>query len=51
MLRPLILDGRDLLNGDEMLAMEFEYQGVGIPIPEAGKTKVNSVSSGNCAPA
>ena len=29
MVRPLILDGRNLLNGEEMVAMGFEYQGVG----------------------
>ncbi len=29
MLRPLILDGRNLLKGAEMVAMGFEYQGVG----------------------
>ncbi len=35
MLRPLILDGRNLLNGDEMAALGFEYQGVGKPMEEA----------------
>ena len=51
MQRPLILDGRNLLNGDDMLAMGFEYQGVGIPVPEAGGTKTRSLGSGNFAPA
>ena len=51
MLRPLILDGRNLLNGDQMQALGFEYQGVGIPIPEVGGTKTRSVSSGTFAPA
>jgi UDPglucose 6-dehydrogenase len=36
--RPLILDGRNLLNSDEMRAMGFEYQGVGTPITEARGT-------------
>src|SRR5208337_4242723 len=35
MLRPLILDGRNLLNGDEMAALGFEYQGVGKPTDKA----------------
>ncbi|HME58190.1 MAG TPA: UDP binding domain-containing protein, partial [Terracidiphilus sp.] len=35
MLRPLILDGRNLLNGEEMVAMGFEYQGVGKAVNEA----------------
>lgn len=39
MQRPLILDGCNLLNSDEMLAMGFEYQGVGIRIAEALGTK------------
>jgi UDPglucose 6-dehydrogenase len=34
MLRPLILDGRNLLKGEEMVAMGFEYQGVGKAISE-----------------
>ena len=42
MQRPLILDGRNLLNSDEMLAMGFEYQGVGIPIAEAWGTKTRT---------
>ena len=29
MSRPLILDGRNLMNGKEMVALGFEYQGVG----------------------
>jgi UDPglucose 6-dehydrogenase len=29
MARPLLLDGRNLLNGDEMVAMGFEYLGIG----------------------
>jgi len=35
MSRPLILDGRNLLNGNEMADMGFEYQGVGKPADEA----------------
>ncbi len=35
MSRPLILDGRNLLNGDEMAALGFEYQGVGKPMEDA----------------
>ena len=31
MLRPLILDGRNLCNGDELVALGFEYQGIGKP--------------------
>jgi len=34
MQRPLVLDGRNLLNGKEMVAMGFEYQGVGVPPAE-----------------
>jgi len=30
MQRPLVLDGRNHLNGKEMTAMGFEYQGVGV---------------------
>lgn len=30
MQRPLVLDGRNLLNGKEMVATGFEYQGVGV---------------------
>jgi UDPglucose 6-dehydrogenase len=37
--RPLLLDGRNLLNGDEMRAMGFEYQGVGVPIAEGWGTR------------
>jgi len=35
MLRPLILDGRNLLKGEEMVAMGFEYQGIGKAVNEA----------------
>ncbi|MGC2112246.1 MAG: UDP-glucose/GDP-mannose dehydrogenase family protein [Candidatus Korobacteraceae bacterium] len=35
MSRSLVLDGRNLLNGEKMLALGFEYQGVGKPIDEA----------------
>lgn len=34
MSRPLVLDGRNLLNGQQMTALGFEYQGVGKPIAE-----------------
>ena len=40
MLRPLILDGRNLLNGKDMAALGFEYQGVGTPI---GETSAHAV--------
>jgi UDPglucose 6-dehydrogenase len=42
MLRPLILDGRNLLKGEEMMALGFEYQGVGKAVNEplqAGSAK------------
>jgi len=39
MQRPLVLDGRNLLNSDDMLAMGFEYLGVGIPIAESWGSK------------
>lgn len=35
MLRPLILDGRNLLDGNEMLSLGFEYHAVGMPTSEA----------------
>ena len=38
MARPLVLDGRNLLNGKEMAALGFEYQGVGKPTDEAVST-------------
>ena len=38
MQRPLVLDGRNLLDGDEMQAMGFEYQGVGMPATETWAT-------------
>lgn len=41
MQRPLILDGRNLLNSDDMLALGFEYVGVGKPIAEAWETKTS----------
>lgn len=34
MARPLILDGRNLLNGEQMRALGFEYQGTGKPFEE-----------------
>jgi UDPglucose 6-dehydrogenase len=43
MLRPLILDGRNLLNCEDMVALGFEYQGVGKVIDEA--VLVNSAKS------
>lgn len=39
MQRPLILDGRNLLNGDIMLAMGFEYQGIGMSIAHSRGNK------------
>jgi UDPglucose 6-dehydrogenase len=36
---PLVLDGRNFLNSDDMLAMGFEYLGVGIPIAESWGSK------------
>jgi UDPglucose 6-dehydrogenase len=38
MSRPLIFDGRNLLNGDEMAALGFEYQGVGRPMERRSMT-------------
>jgi UDPglucose 6-dehydrogenase len=35
MARPLILDGRNLLNGEEMVALGFEYLGIGKGTAEA----------------
>jgi len=35
MSRPLILDGRNLLSGEEMTALGFEYRGVGKPTDES----------------
>jgi UDPglucose 6-dehydrogenase len=35
MQRPLVLDGRNLLNSADMLALGFEYVGVGKPMAEA----------------
>jgi UDPglucose 6-dehydrogenase len=37
MQRPLILDGRNLLDGDEMARYGFEYHGTGIPFAKPGK--------------
>jgi UDPglucose 6-dehydrogenase len=44
MQRPLIIDGRNLLPSDEMRAMGFEYQGVGIPTAEAWDMKSRAAS-------
>lgn len=44
MLRPLILDGRNLLNGEEMVALGFEYQGIGKAANEA--VQAGSAKSG-----
>jgi len=43
MLRPLILDGRNLLDGEEMVTMGFEYQGIGKAVNEP--LQANSVKS------
>ncbi len=40
MSRPLILDGRNLLNAEEMRTLGFEYQGIGKPVEEAVDLKV-----------
>ena len=40
MSRPLILDGRNLLDGDKMIALGFEYQGIGKPMEEIIQMKV-----------
>ena len=45
MLRPLILDGRNLLNGDEMAALGFEYQGIGKPIEETARAECEVLDS------
>lgn len=42
MSRPLILDGRNLLDGQEMRALGFEYQGIGKPIEDAVDLKVGN---------
>lgn len=34
MQRPLLLDGRNLLDSEQMQALGFEYQGIGIPFTE-----------------
>jgi len=44
MLRPLILDGRNLLKGEEMAALGFEYQGIGKAVNEP--LSANSATSG-----
>ncbi len=38
MQRPLVLDGRNLLSRDAMVAMGFEYEGVGKPLVEVSPT-------------
>ena len=40
MLRPLILDGRNICNGEQMVAMGFEYQGIGKTQPETAQHSV-----------
>lgn len=45
MCRPLILDGRNLLNGEQMMALGFEYQGIGKPAEEGVQTHVVAKSS------
>ncbi len=35
MLRPLVLDGRNLLNAEQMRDLGFEYYGIGIPTADA----------------
>ena len=42
MSRPLILDGRNLLNGREMVALGFEYEGIGKPMDEALHTNTSA---------
>ena len=37
MLRPLVLDGRNLLDHAEMAALGFEYQGIGKPVENASE--------------
>jgi UDPglucose 6-dehydrogenase len=44
MQRPLVIDGRNLLKSDDMLALGFEYQGVGMPCAEAWNTKSQAAS-------
>jgi len=51
MLRPLVLDGRNLLNGEDMLAMGFEYQAVGLPSSDLGGIKPRPAGVPNFASA
>lgn len=51
MLRPLVLDGRNLLNGDDMQAMGFEYQAVGLPSSDLGGGTHRPSGVANMAPA
>ena len=39
MQRPLVIDGRNLLDGESMVGMGFEYQGVGQPLAEGVEMK------------
>ncbi len=43
MQRPLVLDGRNLLDRDQMRSLGFEYHGVGVPSVEAPESKRNLV--------
>jgi UDPglucose 6-dehydrogenase len=47
MQRPLILDGRNLLESAEMERMGFEYYGVGVPSEAAGMSTPASLSPGS----
>jgi UDPglucose 6-dehydrogenase len=43
MQRPLVLDGRNLLDREEMRRLGFEYHGVGVPGVEAAELKCHTV--------
>jgi UDPglucose 6-dehydrogenase len=47
MQRPLILDGRNLLDCNEMERLGFEYYGVGVPSAAAGEVKPVPLSPGS----
>lgn len=44
MQRPLVLDGRNLLDAQQMQAMGFEYQGIGIPVTQAAAETARAVA-------
>ena len=50
MARPLILDGRNLLQGEEMIALGFEYLGIGKATEDVA-TYCREVRKAPCEPA